>query len=72
MSYLINWFHAYVIHFGVWASFVIASSVHTKGIPSFDRLPGLLKSSMVIAAILSVFSSHSHVHYASYLAQLVK
>jgi hypothetical protein len=62
MNYLISWAHLYVVHFGVWMTFALAATVYKKGIPDFEKLPSLLKSAVVIAAIISVFSSHSH-HY---------
>lgn len=72
MSYFINWAHAYSVHFGVWVTFVVGCTIYRDGAPSPKKLPGLLESALAIAAILSVFSSHSHVHYISFLTQLVK
>lgn len=71
-GYFIQWAHTYSVHFGAWVTFVIACSVYKTGAPSPKKLSGLLKSALTIATILSVFSSHSHVHYTTFLTQLVK
>ena len=43
-------------------TFAFAATIYKNGIPDFKKLPALLKSAVVIAAIMSIFSSHSH-HY---------
>jgi hypothetical protein len=71
-SYLINWFHAYLVHFGVWVSLISGSSLYQKGLPEMKRLPNMFKTVLILSAVLAIFSSHSHVHYASILTQLAK
>ena len=72
MNYFIDWAHAYSVHFGLWVTFCLARTVYNDGLPDINKLPGLLKSALAIATVLSVFSSHSHVHYANFLTHLVK
>jgi cell division protein FtsL len=62
IGYLISWGHLYVVHFGVWMTFTFAATIYKKGLPDLKNLPALLKTAVVISAILSIFSSHSH-HY---------
>jgi hypothetical protein len=62
MDYLIHWGHLYVVHFGVWMTFMFAAAIYLNGIPNLQKLPAMLKSAVIIAAIMSIFSSHSH-HY---------
>jgi hypothetical protein len=62
MEYLIHWGHLYIVHFGFWMTFAFGATIYNDGIPDFKKLPALLKSAVVIAALLSLFSSHSH-HY---------
>jgi hypothetical protein len=62
LDYLISWGHLYIIHFGAWVTFAFAMTFYKHGIPELKKLPSMLKAIVIIAAILSVFSSHSH-HY---------
>lgn len=69
MSYFTDWGHAYVVHFGAWISFMFAATVYKNGLPEkTDAVIPLLKTAIVLALILSIFSSHSHTHYLSHLA----
>jgi len=70
MNYFIQWSHVYSAHFGAWVTFVVASSVHKKGVPK--NIWPLLKSALAMSAVLSLFSSHAHVHYANFLTHMVK
>lgn len=65
MAYYINWFHLFVIHFGMWVTFMFGATIMKGEIPEPDKLWKLFKSVVILAALLSVFSSHSHVHYLS-------
>jgi hypothetical protein len=42
--YLIQWLHMYSVHFGVWVSFGLATTIYKKGLPDIKKLPGLLKT----------------------------
>jgi hypothetical protein len=72
MSYYINWFHLFVIHFGMWVSFMFGAKVMKGEIPEPEQLLKLLKSVVILAVVLSVFSSHSHAHYISHLLAIAK
>ncbi len=72
MNYYVHWAHAYSVHFGLWVTYSIAMTIYRDGLPNVKDLPGLLKTALVIASVLSIFSSHSHVHYNEFLTQLVK
>ena len=73
MEYTIQWLHTYVIHFGAWASLLIIADVYKKGLPeSVKGFITLLSGVLAIAAIGSLFSSHSHTHYMQFLTTLTK
>jgi len=70
MNYLLSWIQAYVMHFGAWVVFCIVCTIYRDGVPEdLTNLPKLLKISLILSAILSLFSSHSHLQY---LTQFVK
>jgi len=56
------WAHLYVIHFGAWVTFCFGATIYKNGMPKLKDVPQMLLTAMVIAAMLSAFSSHSH-HY---------
>ena len=62
LAYLISWGHLYVVHFGAWVTFAFGATIYKNGLPELKNLPSMFKTTVIIAAILSVFSSHSH-HY---------
>jgi hypothetical protein len=62
LHYLIQWGHIYVIHFGVWVSFCCGASIYKNGMPELKDVPTMLKTALILAAVLSIFSSHSN-HY---------
>jgi hypothetical protein len=63
MGYFEHWGHMYLIHFGVWLTFMFGTTVYKSGIPSTKDLPILFKSAIILSLVLSAFSSHSHTHY---------
>lgn len=65
MSYLITWGHAYVIHFGFWMSILFAMTFYKEGLKDIEvtDLPKMFRLAFILAAGLSIFSSHSHMHY---------
>jgi hypothetical protein len=67
MNYFIEWGHHYVVHFGVWVTLGMAATVYKDGLPKAKNIPGLLKSAVIVSLIMSIFSSHSHIHYLSFL-----
>jgi hypothetical protein len=60
--YFIQWGHLYVIHFGVWVTLLCGMDVHENGLPKLKDLLSKLKTALIMACVLSIFSSHSH-HY---------
>lgn len=67
-EYLIQWAHMYIVHFGIWVTFMFGITMHSNGIPHLKELPDMFKTSMILSAILSIFSSHSHHHFMTHLA----
>jgi hypothetical protein len=63
LSYLYQWGQVYLVHFGAWVTFGFACTIYKTGLPKIKTIPGLLKTAIVVAAILSIFSSHSHIQY---------
>jgi len=71
MNYYTQWGHLYVIHFGAWVSFCMATNVYKKGLPKLVDLWGLFKVAIILSLFLSAFSSHSHNHYLSKISKTV-
>lgn len=63
LHYFAEWFHMYLMHFGAWVSFAIAASVVKAGLPEPSNIKRMLLSALILAAIVSIFSSHSHAKY---------
>jgi hypothetical protein len=66
VEYVLEWAHHYVVHFGVWVSFALGAQVTKNGIPEPKSIKSLLISAVVLSSIVSLFSSHSHMHYLSH------
>jgi hypothetical protein len=66
MTYLTEFIHAYSIHFGFWVCFSFGATIYNEGLPELEDLPGMFKTALILAAILSLFSSHSQAHLISH------
>ena len=66
MKYFTEFLHAYSMHFGFWVSFMFSTTIYKCGMPSTDHIKPMLKSAIILAGILSIFSSHSQAHYLSH------
>ena len=64
LEYLAHWGHLYLVHLGVWISALTGVAVSKNGIPlkPHDTLD-LLKSVLLLALVMAMFSSHAHSHY---------
>jgi hypothetical protein len=62
-EYMITWGHAYLMHFGAWVSFAFGATVYKNGLPEPKKIPSMVLSAVTLAAIVAIFSSHSHTHY---------
>lgn len=62
IDYLLNWLNAYVMHFGVWIAMLVSFDIYKKGLPELRHILSMFKSAIILATIVSVFSSHSHMH----------
>ena len=61
--YLLNWGHAYILHFGLWVTMLTLFSVHKDGLPEqWSSMRNMLRSVVVLSTVMSVFSSHSQTH----------
>ena len=68
MNYLVEWGHAYITHFGAWVSFMFGATIYKDGLPeNTSKVFSWFKVALVLALVLSIFSSHSHIHYLSHL-----
>lgn len=65
-EYFLQWGHAYLLHFGAWISFSIGATVAKSGLPKPKDIPMILLSSVILAAVVAIFSSHAHTHYLSH------
>jgi len=65
IAYLMHWGHAYIVHFGLWMSILFGMTFYKEGLKEIEisDLPRMFRLAFVISAGLSVFSSHSHMHY---------
>lgn len=66
-TYLIQWFHLYIIHFSAWITFAIGAHVVKNGVPILQKSMNILLSSIFLASIVALFSSHAHNHYLQFL-----
>lgn len=67
-EYFVQWGHAYLMHFGAWVSFMIGAQVYKTGLPQLKDLSGMFKVSLILATVLSAFSSHSQNHYLNHFS----
>ena len=68
-DYFAHWAQIYLTHFGAWVSFMFAASIYKSGLPELKDLANMFKVVVILALVLSVFSSHSHNHYLQHIAQ---
>lgn len=66
MNYLLEFLHAYSMHFGFWVCFMFGATIYKNGMPALDQLKPMFKTAMILASILGIFSSHSQAHYLSH------
>ena len=72
-EYLVSWFHQYVVHFGAWVTFVIGATVYKNGAPSTVKAcVKLILMAALLGAVGALFSSHSNMHYLSYLTKAIE
>lgn len=71
LDYFTQWGHMYIMHFGAWVSFMFGTTIYKNGLPDIIDLPKMLKTSAILAVVLSIFSSHSHSHYLSHFVKPV-
>jgi hypothetical protein len=69
LSYLVQWGHTYLIHFGAWVSFMFGASIYKEGLPELKSVPNMFKTAIILSAFLSAFSSHSHTHYIAHFVK---
>jgi hypothetical protein len=67
VEYFTEWGHTYLMHLGAWVSFGIGATVMKNGLPMSKEIPKIMLSCIILAAVVSVFSSHSHNHYLSHV-----
>jgi hypothetical protein len=67
-DYFIQWGHAYIVHFGAWVSFALAANLYKNGLPEPRKLPSIILAAVVLAAVASIFSSHSHTHFLQHFS----
>lgn len=67
-DYFVQWGHTYVMHFGAWVSLMFTVQIHKVGILPASSIRTYLGRALVLAAVLSVFSSHSHNHYLQHMS----
>jgi hypothetical protein len=70
-SYLIQWLHAYIAHFGAWVSFALGCTIWKIGVPKLSALKTTFEAILVVALIGALFSSNSQVHYLTHVIQKV-
>lgn len=70
LHYLAMWAHMYVVHFGVWVTLLCFLDVHENGLPKPKDMLTKLKTALLLAAVLSIFSSHSHHYLANILPKI--
>lgn len=71
IDYLLQWFHAYMTHVGIWMTFIFACSIYKEGMPELKDLRKFFETAIILSVILSVLSSHSHINYINYVSKLI-
>lgn len=71
MDYLIQWMHAYALHFGTWVSLLMAFGIYKDGLPKTEEIFPMFKSALVLSIFVALFSSHTHAHYLSYFGDIL-
>ena len=66
MTYLLEFLHAYSMHFGFWMTFIFAMSFYKNGMPSRHEIGDKLITAAILSSILSIFSGHSQAHYIAH------
>lgn len=66
MNYLLEFLHAYSMHFGFWVCFMFGATIYKSGLPELTQLRPMFKTAVILAAVLSAFSSHSQSHYLNH------
>lgn len=69
LEYLSNWLNTYVVHFGAWVTFASACHIYKTGVTETENLGKVFRNILIISSILSLFSSHSHMHYMKYFLE---
>jgi hypothetical protein len=62
IDYLLHWMHAYIVHFGIWMTMLVGFDIYKNGLPAPEKIKGIFKSALILAVIISVFSSHAQTH----------
>ncbi len=73
IDYLIDWSHQYIVHLGAWITFVIGATVWKDGAPlTWKGIKELVLAAAVLGAVGALFSSHSNLHYLTYLTKVIE
>ena len=70
LDYLVQWGHMYVVHIGAWVTFGFGATIYKNGMPPLSEVPSMLKTAIILALILAIFSSHSHHYLANILPKM--
>lgn len=62
IHYLTHWMHAYFTHFGMWVTLLGLGGLYKDGLPKYEELLPTLKVILIIAIVMSLFSSHAQTH----------
>ena len=71
-KYLIEWLHLYSIHFGIVTAILLLLDIYINGLPDSKLIASKLKSAVILAAALALFSSHAHNHALFHLIKEIK
>jgi hypothetical protein len=65
------YFHMLLVHAPIAMALIVAADVHQHGAPPIDHIPGLLTSSGLLGVVVGLFTAHAHVHYLSYIKDIL-
>lgn len=65
LDYIITSINLYVMHVCALIPLIFGISIYNDGLPKYKKMAEMFKTVIVLAAILGIFSSHSHHYYQS-------
>lgn len=69
LEYVVHWANAYVIHFGLWMTLLVAFDIYKNGLPEPKKIRSIFESAAIMSTLISIFSSHAQTHIIKHFLQ---